>query len=138
MRILIVFLLSLVCCGIEPEIKEVCAQRHGTYSVTWAERDGTCGHIPEQIVSIQSQPKDPSDVDPECTGWIDYTADNCQVLPNVTCPSSNGSIKETGAVDWSLDGSTASGVIQLVERDLSGTFVCLSTYDIVYHKISKF
>jgi hypothetical protein len=111
-----------------------CAQRSGTYRANYSERSGTCGGIPEQIVTIDTQPTVPP---APCTGGeIRYSADNCEVtLVNVTCPEDGVAPGATstvnGKVTWSADASSGSGQLTYVFKASTGGVLCQSSYNIV-------
>jgi hypothetical protein len=120
---------------------DTCAQRVGTYTTTFAERDGTCGPIPEQIETIDEQPTEPAE---PCTGSIDYSADNCRVTFDQTCPEPGLSelfstpdvtSRFDGIVTWSENGASGSGVVQFVVMDAAGLILCQSTYDYLGTKL---
>ena len=106
-----------------------CAQRKGTYVIDFKARTGDCGDQAESVATIQSQP---TSIDPPCSGSIGYSADNCRVTNDYSCPSSAGpGFKQTihAEFDWSRDGSSATGIFQLDVVDGRGQYVCHGTYD---------
>lgn len=110
-----------------------CAQRSGTYRLNFTERTGTCGAIPEQITTIDSEPTAP---DAPCTGEIRYSMDNCEVtLVNIVCPqntiAAGDTSTENGKVTWSQDGASGNGQEQLVVKTSTGQIQCQSSYDLV-------
>jgi hypothetical protein len=131
------FILALPACG-SGSSRGICAQRSGTYRSKDTERSGTCGDIPEQIVTIDSEPLVPP---APCTGGeIRYSDDNCDVtLVNVVCPEPGigpGVTSTTnGKVTWSSDGSSGSGVLTIVVRDGTGGILCQSSYNDVESRL---
>jgi hypothetical protein len=121
-------------CGSPDAGDGLCAQRSGTYKAQLTERSGTCGAIPEQIVTIDAQPVAP---DPPCTGGeIRYSPNNCEVTNvNITCPENGvapgASSILNGKFTWSHDGSSGSGILTLVVKDSTGAVLCQSSYNAV-------
>ena len=110
-----------------------CVDRRGTYVVTWHERSGNCGPIPEQVdVVDQNTATGPV---PGCVNSAPppANADNCTVNLDVTCPvQDKGTVTDRGEVNWSHDGSMGAGIIQVIVNDLVGAIVCSETYDVTY------
>lgn len=109
-----------------------CAQRSGTYLAHYVERSGgTCGALPDSLVTINSQPTAPA---APCTGSISYSKDNCDVTIAQTCPVSSDAgvytLRQTGTATWNADGSSGSAAIEMILADSNGVVQCQSTYDL--------
>jgi len=115
--------------GAKPTEGSQCAQRAGTYVLDFAERTGgTCGAFPEQVTTITKQP---TEATAPCTGTISYSPDNCTVTYDERCPAMGGiTIEQRGTVTWSPDGTTGSGIIQVIGTQSGSAQACSSTYDV--------
>ncbi len=134
---LIACVITSACSSEDESASEPCAQRSGTYRMTFVEQSGNCGTMPEQIVVATGQPETPQEVDPACTGTIGYSADNCVVTNDVTCPGATGYlVTQTGSFNWSQDGSSGSGTLQVrITRESDGILECSSVYAASYVRI---
>lgn len=133
------FVLSLIGCGAPSTVtpdntNTVCSQRHGTYRVTFFESSGTCGYMPEQVITASQSG---SSIHPSCTGFVDNSDNNCRVTGETECPGAVGYwFREKFVADWSKDGSTGNAVLQLaIFKTTTGYMVCSSVYDVVYKRI---
>lgn len=123
MKAIIVALLAVGCSS----TPEICAQRIGTYVFQYAERDGNCGAIQEAIEAFEKQPTGPGE---GCSGSIVYSADNCIVTSDVTCPTTgNQNLRVNGKATWNESASQGNGTqqITLLKGD---EVVCRSTYNV--------
>ena len=122
----IVLLLALVACGPHGP----CADRQGSYVVSFSERDGTCGPQNDGVVNIQ-----PNGAPSPCSGTSLVTTDNCSVDFDAVCPFNAGqTVESQGQVTWSTDGANGSGTIQLTLRDSSSNILCEGTYNVHYQR----
>ena len=128
-----VVMLVLCGCGRGP-----CAERRGTYQWDLTARTGDCGDMRESIITISSEP---TAVSAPCTGTIMYAQNNCQVIHDEQCPvaadggSDEGTFSVHAVIDWSADGTAASGLFEyeLDTPDTSNS--CQGTYDATYKKL---
>ena len=128
--------LSLLVCGCDEE-PGACEERRGTYTVRYLETTGSCGPIPDQVITIDAQP---TAVDPSCVGEIRTSADNCEVtLVDVVCPEpgigEGVTSTANGKAQWSVDGGTGDATLNLVVRDFDGVVLCQSSYEAEYDRI---
>lgn len=109
-----------------------CSKRSGTYRIAYKTRSGNCGEIPEIITTVDDSTVTPAG----CTGNLNFSADNCRAtLASYTCPTeTNGKLKTDGTVDWSRDGRSASGIVQMTLSDAGGSTLCSGSYDLTYTK----
>lgn len=82
----------------------------------------------------------PTAVDPSCTGEVRTSEDNCDVtLVDVTCaePGIGEGVTSTanGKAQWSRDGGTGDGTVNVVVRDFDGVVLCQSSYEVAYDRI---
>lgn len=110
-----------------------CAERSGLYSLKFSERSGTCGAMPEQVVSQGAAADGGMSA---CTGGTTFP-DTCTAEVDSTCPGATGySVTMRGRVEWSADGRSGTGVFQLlIARTADGWTECSSTYDAVYSRL---
>jgi hypothetical protein len=105
-----------------------CAQRQGTYVARYTARSGNCSAGGEVVNTIDRQP---TSVDPPCTGSIAYTSENCEVTYNTTCPKDGFELTVTGKAKWSRDATTGAAIEQWVlVRKSDGAAVCQGTFDV--------
>lgn len=130
--------LWLVACGGSEDSggDGTCDQRSGTYIARYTERSGNCGPVPEQVDTITVQPVAP---EPPCSGTISYSADNCQVTFEATCPETglglDWSSTTDGKVTWNASASKGSGIVQIVLTNANGGIECQSTYNLVSERL---
>ncbi len=106
-----------------------CVDRSGTYLQSLTQQSGTCGPLADQVFNVDSGS---SVVPSTCTNTSTSTADNCSVSFDTSCPGAAGyTVLQHGVGHWNMDGSEASGIvqIQLIENS-SGLVKCSSTYDL--------
>lgn len=108
-----------------------CAQRNGSYIARYSVRSGDCGEGAEVITNVDKQP---TSVDPPCTGNISYSEDNCDVTYSSSCPN-DGAVKGatltiTGKAKWSRDAANGSATEAWSLVDSNGQTVCYGTYDV--------
>ena len=108
-----------------------CAQRSGSFLMQYTRRTGSCGDIAETISNVPQQPTGP--VAP-CTGSISYSADNCEVTYDNTCPTDaivkGGSGSVTGHSKWSVDGAYGEATESLAFFNADKAAICAGTYDV--------
>jgi hypothetical protein len=135
MRYLVLALLIAAGCGSDKNDEPAgpCAPGSGSYRVTYVERSGNCGPIPEQVVVTPTLQL----ADVECVGGPKSSADLCTVTMDQTCTDAvnNVSTRQEGTVHWNKAASSGSGVTQITIRHVDGTFVCSSTYDVTYTRL---
>lgn len=95
---------------------DFCTARSGSYRVTYEEESGNCGPLHEEIVTLDRQP---TAVEPPCTGSIDYSSDNCEVTFSATCPDGSSS---TGKALWDCDGAYGEATIELTAPGCSSIY----------------
>lgn len=106
---------------------DICAQRKGTYVLQYAERDGNCGPIDEIVETLETQPVSVPD---GCKGTITYSADNCAVTSDATCPTTGGQdLRVNGKTTWDTLGDKGNGTQQMTLTK-GDTVVCRSTYNV--------
>jgi hypothetical protein len=102
--------------------------------MSYTERSGTCGAIPEQMGTIDAQPTAPP---PPCTsGEIRYSSNNCEVTNvNLVCPedavAAGATSTTNGKYTWNADGSRGVGEMSILIKDSSGLALCQSSYNVV-------
>jgi hypothetical protein len=115
----------------ESEPDRDCEERSGAYLFTYVERDGSCGPIPEDLVTFTEQPTEL--VEP-CDGTISYSDDNCQVTTEATCPEPGVGLglysRTTTVSNWDESADRGTGVFSLRLFDLDDTLLCRGTYNI--------
>jgi hypothetical protein len=122
MRLVLVLLPALVFLGCNGP----CEKRSGQYRLTAERRTGTCGSGYETIVTAGQA------TNPDCDIDTNTAADNCRVTVTGSCPTSTGAVWTTGVTDWSADGTTGTGFI---EMEASGSAPCQGTFDVTYKKL---
>jgi hypothetical protein len=127
---------NLVACSSETEGTDggPCAQRNGgSYLFKYTERSGSCGPGAEAVRNLEGP--QPTTVEAPCTGSISYSADNCEVTYETTCPNDGavqgGELTITGKSKWNADGSRGTAVETWVMRDPAKATLCIGTYDLV-------
>lgn len=94
-------------------------------------RTGDCGAAAETVDTVDKQP---TAIDAPCKGSIGYTADNCAVTNDFSCPVDaveKGAVATySGKYDWSKDGSSGSGILDLTIVNSAGKNLCHGTYDV--------
>lgn len=97
-------------------------------------RSGGCG---AGIESVATQSSQPTAVEAPCTGTIGYSANNCDVTMDATCPAgSDGSLaRMVGKVTWNEAGTSGSGILALTVKTAAGDTTCHGTYDAKYTKL---
>jgi hypothetical protein len=123
-------------CACDEEAGE-CEARMGTYMLQYVETTGSCGPIPDQVITIDAQPMA---VDPSCVGDVRTSEDNCDVtLVDVVCPEpgigEGVTSTANGKAQWSRDGGTGDATVNLVVRDFDGVVLCQSSYEVAYDRI---
>ena len=112
-----------------------CAQRKGAYVTDLKVRTGNCSTIAESVNVVDKQP---TEVVAPCTGAIEYSADNCHVTLDQTCPDdadAPGAVSHSVATaTWSADGSSSTGIFSLTLTSASGAVLCQGTYDYSAHR----
>lgn len=100
--------------------------------MTFAERSGNCGAIPEQIVQFPA-----AGMAANCSGSATVSSDGCSSDLDVTCSDTpnNISVRQVGHYDYGADGLSGTGTIQATVHDLQGQFVCSSTYSVSIRKL---
>lgn len=96
------------------------------------ERSGTCGPVPETIVSF-----DDEGGRSECTYRRQGDVTSCRVEQDFTCPIvgfPGQTVTSRGVITWAAGGRSASGTMSMEIRD-GVTLQCLSTYDVTYMKL---
>lgn len=105
----------------------------GSWSMKFSARDGNCGAIPEQIVTV---PADDATAQANaqkagCTGTLERGADGCSVTyTKYTCPGTgNTSAQMTGKMSGSPTDKKISGALQII-LFAGTTLTCSGTYDV--------
>lgn len=126
-----ILLISISSCGFDIDLTpDICKDRSGTYMVTFVERSGTCGYMPDLIVTV------PAVMDSACVGYSVSENNNCRVTINMTCPGADGyRVKQSGVADWRADGLVGNAVFNIMLIDDYNYAVCSSIYDAVYEKM---
>lgn len=127
-----VLVLVAGCAASSPDPTGPCAKRSGTYRTTTTKQSGTCPNFTESISTITEQP---TKIDPPCTGTLGYSADNCRVTFDSSCPEPNLGAGYTqrwrGTVDWDVNGSRGTGTLEVLVTRPDGTLVCNGVYGVV-------
>lgn len=128
----LVMALGLAACSSDEESHGPCAQRQGSYVATYTARGGTCGAVPETVITLDAQPVR---IEAPCVGNISYTSDNCHVAYAQTCPRPAGAlgvVHVTGGSNWTIDALQAGAVERWVVADETGKWLCEGTYDVSF------
>lgn len=133
----IALLLLVSACGSsddEPPLVCHLGELTGTWRTTYEERDGTCGPLPAETVSLS--PSDPGGGTGGCKYATDaISADKCRYDFDYTCPTTDGKGTQrwTGVTRQVEEGKlTGDTSVQLVHPEL-GT--CRSTYTVTLAKL---
>lgn len=134
MRYLWILGLALIGCSGDDEPGAVdCskADRNGTYLFEYAERDGTCGAVPDSLGRLDAS----ADIPANCirTAADVWSADECKLERSAECTvAEDGLVIHATAVTSQTDdsGEVLSGLYSVTARDLAGNFVCSGTYDL--------
>jgi hypothetical protein len=110
-----------------------CADRTGSYVARFVEQSGTCGPLPDQVLTIQSTQSGQA-VPAGCTGTVTPSSDNCTVQVDMTCPGEPGThVTQQGQATWSTDASSGSATLQVsTSVDADGSVTCSSSYAVSY------
>jgi hypothetical protein len=124
--------------GDPPASCDPAVSRRGTYVVSYSERSGTCGPIPESVSRLDgmSMTMSPSGAT-QCRITEPSTVDDngCTLSNSVACTDVSGYIIEITGVTTQVDsgGARLTGIANISLRDAStGRAVCSSTYDVDY------
>jgi hypothetical protein len=104
-----------------------CRQRTGSASMTLTSTSGNCGSMPRVLITnVQT-----TEVAAPCTGTVSYTADNCEMTVDQTCPAgADGStLRQNGSGTWNEAGTTGTGAFAITVKDSAGAVTCYGTYD---------
>lgn len=112
-----------------------CANRQGSFTARFTERQGDCGPITEQVVVFGGAQMQMASMN--CTGTQNTTTDNCSITTDLTCfvPATSSNVRLAGTVHWDQAGKTATGTTQMTVMDPGGLVVCTSTYNVRYDPI---
>jgi hypothetical protein len=107
-----------------------CAQRSGTFVLTWVEQSGDCGPLADETETFASQPTTGEEVKAGCTGTVAYSGDNCGMTTDLVCPGSSGfTVKQKRSTTWSQDGTSGTATIKLeLFKDSDASLQCSSVY----------
>jgi len=115
-----------------------CPDRHGTFKIAYVERDGTCGHFPEQVIVVEAVRAADDGGSSKCSGTEVVSDDGCEISLDDTCeePAVGAGYKSrtVGSIKWTKDGERATGVIQMTLIRPDGTSSCKSTYDVTFSR----
>lgn len=106
----------------------------GSYLVSYDERSGDCGELPDAVVLITSG----STIEAGCV--INSHAQDpeaCTTDADLTCTDTGTNVKlrVVGHLDAEPDGTKLTGVVTLTANTLStGAAVCTSTYGVTYRR----
>lgn len=125
-------LLALTACGGGDDEPLACnlGDLTGTWRVTYAQKDGNCGPLPAETVSLAS---------PSAAGCVEHSSsissDRCRVEADETCPTGDG----RGSQRWTVVLTqveaarlTGSATVQGQHSTLGS---CRSTYDITASRL---
>lgn len=102
----------------------------GTWRVTYAETDGTCGDIADETAVLS--PGAAADAQSQCTyNAQNVSADKCRIDLDFTCPFPNGvgSQRWTGSLRHVADAKIAGS---MTVQATDGRQACRSTYDVTW------
>ena len=111
-----------------------CTKRSGTFVTSFTEKVGTCGSYQRftgSNVTSEELAEQPSQPKPPCTGAFTYGADNCTETIETSCPSldaTTGAFTTRGTLTWNVEGTRASGDLEV------STSKCVSTYSVLVTK----
>jgi hypothetical protein len=126
-----VALLAILAAGCTHTVVDIsnCANRVGTYRLTYTYRTGDCGAIPEQIGPLNDAL--PATVDPNCAALQTISNDHCAVNVDLTClEMSGGKSHSVAIIRWSHDAASGTGSAQITATDKNGAFLCSGSYDL--------
>jgi hypothetical protein len=131
LRILALIATGLLGCGGEDEDSFTCetTDRSGTYLISYVDRDGDCGPLPETVgrFSGSSAVADNCELDmPDVT-----SSDGCTLERSITCVEDGFAASAVASsTQETEDGSRITGILTMTIRDAaSGELVCISTYE---------
>jgi len=121
---------------------EACTPPSGSYRGRFDEQSGDCGTQLDDTVVLDGTKEA---LHADCSGTYKSSDDDCRDTFSLECPFGAGqAVKRSGTLDWSEDGSKASGTVTLTlvtlttdsaGRVLSESRVCSSQYDVEYVKL---
>jgi hypothetical protein len=136
MRILAVVVALLAGCSAEAiapgesPVAATCPARSGSYKITWTQKNGTCGPIPDQIVAMSDT------LAAGCTGSVTPSSNNCKTDSNITCTDADGyKLTVVGGCTWGTNGRTGFCEVQATNRFPNGSVECTSLYTASYAKL---
>lgn len=124
------FVLVIAACSsgnTTPAAPVVCADRTGTYKLSFLYESGNCGDLGATIQTLERQPTADDIIAMGCSGQLVYSVDNCEVTDvDLKCPITGGTSTFNGKYYWNVDGSQGSGEVS-IEIALGST-LCFGTY----------
>lgn len=108
-----------------------CADPSGAYLFHLSERGGTCGAVPDSIITIDSIS---SAMAGSCQSANESAADHCSATIHEICPQQDGgSIEAKGTLNSEDNASTKlNGVWTITVYAPGGAVSCVGTYDVSY------
>ena len=128
---------SSASCSSSDEATAPCAERAGTYHATWVEESGNCGYMPDETVTMDSQPKEAEEINDACTGTIVYSQDNCEATHDLVCAGSTGfTVTRKESETWDQDGSSGTSTVTLqVIKNADQSVQCSSVYRVTIERL---
>ena len=113
-----------------PYAGRTCAERQGTYLVTWAQlKGGTCGAMPIDPTAVIVYGV--IGVPANCDGGGVITADGCSEAVAEACPATSWT--KAGTIAWNDHGSQGTGTISATYAWPSGE-MCSAAYAVTYQR----
>lgn len=113
------------------------ADRDGTYRVTYATVDGSCGDLDSTTVTLEPQPAPPAG---PCTySRYEWSSDECSLDASYACefPGDDLRVTYVGVTTQADDdGAVIEGSMSVLATRLStGQIVCSGTYDMRFERL---
>lgn len=105
-----------------------CAAPEGSYLIQMSERaNGTCGDLPEVIVTVGGEASGGSGGASDCEYHSTWSENGCRLMLDYTCETSPGVLyTQKGTLTWNASGSRATGIVNV---SLRGDLSCFSAYN---------
>ena len=98
-----------------------CADRVGTYTISYQLKSGDCGELTDTITTIDHQLTTNDLINKNCVGQVLYSADNCQSnYVDIACQP--GDMVENAQYTWNADASVGTGELSVRLSYCSATY----------------
>jgi hypothetical protein len=115
--------------GEDDEISCSASDRSGAYLISYVERDGDCGDIPDNVGRFDGSGGVPDNCELDAPDAV--SSDSCTLERSLTCVQDGFAVSAIGSTTQETDdGSRITGILTMTIRDAaSGELVCISTYE---------